>query len=144
MFGRQATQYAQLFSRIRIKKYVSATIPMEDVNGISTATCSWHSSRKMANTIYHTCRPVTTISTGLASATASRNSLGRSPVFRSISFCIASGIMKSAASCRLSPAGGQPSGCSRRRSVLLQTRPGLALRSTSWKISNGMARSPAV
>ena len=34
MFGREATQYSQLFSRIGIKKYVSATIPMEDVKEI--------------------------------------------------------------------------------------------------------------
>ena len=34
MFGREATQYSQLFCRIRIKKYVSAAIPMEDVKEI--------------------------------------------------------------------------------------------------------------
>jgi DNA transposition AAA+ family ATPase len=34
MFGREATQYSQLFSRIGIKKYVPATVPMEDVQNI--------------------------------------------------------------------------------------------------------------
>jgi DNA transposition AAA+ family ATPase len=34
MFGREATQYSQLFSRIGIKKYVPATVPMEDVKNI--------------------------------------------------------------------------------------------------------------
>lgn len=34
MFGRETTQYSQLFSRIGIKKYVPATIPVEDVKEI--------------------------------------------------------------------------------------------------------------
>jgi hypothetical protein len=34
MFVRKATQFSQLFSRIRIKKYVPETVPMEDVKNI--------------------------------------------------------------------------------------------------------------
>lgn len=34
MFGRETTQYSQLFSRIRIKKYVPAAVSMDDVKEI--------------------------------------------------------------------------------------------------------------
>ncbi len=39
MFGREATQYSQLFSRIGIKKYVPATVPMKNVKNILDKGC---------------------------------------------------------------------------------------------------------